>query len=100
MQVLRLSFSGMTPEKKTDAGPTTHLSQCGYGAVHRPLVGGFLLPQGVPTQVQASPSWPRGEGPVPQPRSLHPVQNTLVQSIEQQGRRCGTGWPLVNMYHM
>ena len=30
MRVLRLSFSGMTLEKKADAGPTEHLPQCEF----------------------------------------------------------------------
>ena len=39
MRVLRLSFSGMTLEKKADAGPTEHLPQCGYGQPNLLLKG-------------------------------------------------------------
>ena len=29
-----------------------------------------------------------------------PIQNTVVQSIKLQGRRCGTGWPPPNMHYL
>ena len=31
---------------------------------------------------------------------LDPIQNTVVQSIELQRRRCGTGWPPPNTHYL